>query len=153
LHGLAFVEDAVIEKKKPLDGSRRPHGQDAHATTKVLKSVPVDITRRNAMFDVNQLMKQAQEMQGKMAQMQEELARKQITADAGAGMVQATVNGRMELMKIKIDKSKIDLNDIELLEDVIVAAVAAAQNRAGQNMKQEMQKAAGDMGLPPGLLG
>jgi DNA-binding YbaB/EbfC family protein len=105
------------------------------------------------MFDINQLMKQAQEIQGKMKQMQDDLSRKQITADAGGGMVQATVNGRMELVKLKIDKSKIDPADTELLEDVIVAAVAAAQNRAGENMKQEMQKAAGDMGLPPGLLG
>ena len=105
------------------------------------------------MFDINELMKQAQEMQGKMQQMQEELARKQITADAGGGMVQATVNGRLELVKLKIDKTKIDLTDIELLEDVIVAAVAAAQNRAGENMKQEIQKQAGNMGLPPGMLG
>ncbi len=105
------------------------------------------------MFDMNQLMKQAQEMQGKMAQMQEDLARKQITADAGGGMVQATVNGKMELVKLKIDKAKIDLADMEMLEDVIVAAVAAAQNRAGEMMKQEMQKAAGAMGLPPGMLG
>jgi len=105
------------------------------------------------MFDVNQLMKQAQEMQGKMQQMQEGLARKQITADAGGGMVQATVNGKMELVKLKIDKTKIDPADIELLEDVIIAAVAAAQNRAGEAMKQEMQKAAGEMGLPPGMLG
>ena len=105
------------------------------------------------MFDMNQLMKQAQEMQGKMAQMQEDLARRQITADAGGGMVQATVNGKMELVKLKIDKAKIDLEDMEMLEDVIVAAVAAAQNRAGEMMKQEMQKAAGAMGLPPGMLG
>ena len=104
------------------------------------------------MFDLNDLMKQAQEMQGKMRQMQEELAKKQITADAGGGMVQATVNGRMELVKLKIDKTKIDPNDTELLEDVIVAAVSAAQTRAAENVKQEMQKAAGDMGLPPGLL-
>ena len=105
------------------------------------------------MFDMNQLMKQAQEMQGKMKQMQDDLARKQITADAGGGMVQATVNGRMELVKLKIDKSRIDPADTEMLEDVIVAAVAAAQNRAAENMKQEMQKAAGEMGMPPGLLG
>ena len=105
------------------------------------------------MFDLNQLMKQAQEMQGKMRQMQDELAKKQITADAGGGMVQATVNGKMELVKLKIDKSKIDPADTELLEDVIVAAVNAAQNRAQENMKQEMQRAAGEMGLPPGLLG
>src|SRR5437763_17065769 len=104
------------------------------------------------MFDLNQLMKQAQEMQGKMRQMQDELAKKQITADAGGGMVQATVNGKMELVKLKIDRSKIDPADTELLEDVIVAAVTAAQTRAAENVKQEMQKAAGEMGLPPGML-
>ena len=103
-------------------------------------------------LDFGQLMRQAQEMQGKMAKMQEELSKKQITADAGGGMVQATVNGRMELVKLKIDKSKIDPADTEMLEDVIVAAVTAAQSRAADNMKQEMQKAAGEMGLPPGML-
>jgi DNA-binding YbaB/EbfC family protein len=103
-------------------------------------------------LDFAQLMRQAQEMQGKMAQMQEELSKKQITADAGGGMIQATVNGRMELVKLKIDKSKIDPADTELLEDVIVAAVTAAQTRAAENVKQEMQKAAGEMGLPPGML-
>ncbi len=103
-------------------------------------------------LDLNSLMRQAQEMQGKMAQMQESLARKQITADAGAGMVQATVNGRMELVSIKIDRTKIDLADTELLEDAIVAAVTAAQTRASDNAREEMQKAAGQMGLPPGML-
>ncbi len=98
------------------------------------------------------MMKQAQEMQGKMQRMQDELARRQITADAGGGMVQATVNGKMELTKLKIDKTRVDVNDTELLEDVIIAAVHAAQMRAQDAMKQEMEKAAGDMGLPPGLL-
>jgi DNA-binding YbaB/EbfC family protein len=105
------------------------------------------------MFDINELMKQAQAMKGKMQAMQDELSKKQITADAGGGMVQATVNGKMELVKLHIDKGKIDPADTELLEDVIVAAVHAAQTRAAQTMQQEMQKAAGDMGLPPGLLG
>jgi hypothetical protein len=104
-------------------------------------------------MDFGQLMKQAQEMQGKMQRLQEELAAKQITAEAGGGMVQASVNGRMELVKLHIDKTKIDPTDTELLEDVIVAAVQAAQQRATEMMKAEMQKAAGDMGLPPGMLG
>jgi len=103
-------------------------------------------------LNLGELMKQAQEMQGKMAKMQDDLARKQITADAGAGMVQATVNGKLELVKLKIDKGKIDVNDIELLEDVVVAAVHAAQMRAADMMKQDMQRAAGEMGLPPGML-
>jgi DNA-binding YbaB/EbfC family protein len=102
-------------------------------------------------MDMGQLMKQAQDMQGRMARMQEELARREITADAG-GMVQATVNGRLELLRVKIDKTKIDLNDTELLEDAVVAAVQAAQARAAENMKQEMQKAASEMGLPPGMM-
>src|SRR5215212_9475702 len=92
------------------------------------------------MFDAMNLMKKAQEMQQQMQQMQEELGRKQITADAGGGMVQATVNGKLELVKLHIDKEKVDVNDTELLEDVIIAAVSAAQAKAADNMKSEMQK-------------
>ena len=98
------------------------------------------------------LLSKAREMQEKMKQMQEDLARKQVTADAGAGMVQATVNGRLELVKLRIDKSKIDPNDTEMLEDVIVAAVAAAQSKAADTAKEEMQKMANDLGLPPGMM-
>ena len=83
----------------------------------------------------------------------EELAQKQLSADAGGGMVTATVNGRMELLKLKIDKSKLDVNDTEMLEDLIVAAVHAAQSKAAEMMKEEMQKAAQELGLPPGMLG
>ncbi len=68
-------------------------------------------------------------------------------------MVQATVNGRMELVGLKIDKTKIDTGDTEMMEDVIIAAVTAAQKRAAETMKQEMQKIAGQLGLPPGLMG
>lgn len=99
-----------------------------------------------------ELMKKAREMQDRMKQMQEELARKQVSADAGGGMVTAVVNGRMELVKIRIDKSKIDVNDTDLLEDVITAAVAAAQSKAADLMQGDMQKMATDAGLPPGML-
>ncbi len=102
--------------------------------------------------NIGELMKQAKEMQGKMAAMQEELARKQVSADAGAGMVEATVNGKQELVKLKIDKQKIDTNDTEMLEEMVVAAVQAAQTKAAEMMKDEMQKTMGDLGLPPGLL-
>jgi nucleoid-associated protein EbfC len=102
--------------------------------------------------NLGDLMKKAREMQDQIKQMQEEMARRQITADAGAGMVEATVNGRMELVKLRIDKEKIDPNDTEMLEDVIVAAVHAAQSRAAEMMREEMQKATAGMGLPPGLL-
>lgn len=102
--------------------------------------------------NLNDLMNKARQMQEQMGKMREELAKKTVTADAGGGMVQATVNGQMELVKLKIDKTKIDVNDTEMLEDVIVAAVHGAQVRAGEMIKQEMQKYAGDMGLPPGML-
>ena len=98
------------------------------------------------------LMAKAREMQDKMKAMQEDLARRQVTADAAGGMVEATVNGRLELVKLRIDKSKIDPTDTEMLEDVIVAAVAAAQNKASETAKEEMQKMAAEMGLPPGML-
>src|SRR5687768_11545698 len=102
--------------------------------------------------DLGGLMNNLRNMQDQMQKMQEELGKKTVTADAGGGMVQATVNGRMELVKLKIDKSKIDVNDTELLEDVIVAAVHGAQTRATEMMKQEVEKSAADMGLPPGML-
>jgi DNA-binding YbaB/EbfC family protein len=98
------------------------------------------------------LMAKAREMQTKMKDVQEELGRKQVSSDAGGGMVEAVVNGRMELVKVRIDKSKIDVNDTELLEDMIVAAVHGAQAKAAEMTKSEMAKVASDMGLPPGLL-
>ena len=106
----------------------------------------------NGLGNLPGLMAKAREMQEKMQAAQEELAKRQVTADAGGGMVQATVNGRLELVKLQIDKSRVDLNDTEMLEDVIVAAVAAAQNKASETARQEMQKMAADLGLPPGML-
>lgn len=103
-------------------------------------------------MNMGDLMNQAQRMQGELARMQAELGKKTVTADAGAGMVQATVNGKLELVKLKIDKTKVDVSDTEMLEDVIIAAVNAAQARAGQMMQDEMRKKAQEMGLPPGML-
>jgi DNA-binding YbaB/EbfC family protein len=102
--------------------------------------------------NMGEMLKQARQMQEKMAAMQEELARKQVSADAGAGMVEATVNGKQELVKLNIDKQKIDVNDTEMLEAMVVSAVRAAQAKSQEMMKEEMQKTMGDLGLPPGLL-
>jgi hypothetical protein len=104
-------------------------------------------------MNMGDIMKQAQQMRGQMEQMQAEMGKKTVTADAGGGMVQATVNGKLELVKLKIDKTRVDVNDTEMLEDVIIAAVNAAQARAGQMMQAEMQKKAQEMGIPPGMLG
>jgi hypothetical protein len=102
--------------------------------------------------NLGSLMTRAKEMQEKMKAMQEELAKKQISADAGGGMVTATVNGRLELVKLHIDKTKIDPTDTEMLEDLTVAAVSAAQTKAAQMMHSEMGKLAAELGLPPGML-
>src|SRR4051794_28753062 len=98
------------------------------------------------------LMAKAREMQEKMKQMQEEAGRKQVSADSGGGMVTAIVNGRLELIKIRIDKEKVDVTDTEMLEDLIVAAVNAAQVKAADMMRQDMARLASEAGLPPGML-
>jgi DNA-binding YbaB/EbfC family protein len=103
-------------------------------------------------MNLGDLMNQAKQMQEQVQRIQAEMAKKTVTADAGAGMVQATVNGKLELVRLKIDKAKIDISDTEMLEDVIIAAVNAAQAKAADMMKGEMSKMAGDMGLPPGML-
>jgi DNA-binding YbaB/EbfC family protein len=98
------------------------------------------------------LLAKAREVQEKMKQMQDELAAKQVSADSGGGMVSAVVNGKLQVLKVRIDKTRVDVNDTEMLEDLIVAAINAAQVKAAEMIRQEMQKAAGDMGLPPGVL-
>ncbi len=101
---------------------------------------------------LGELMKQGKLLKEKMNAMQEELARKEITADAGEGRIVATVNGKLELLKIRIDKLRVDASNTELMEDMIAAAVRAAQSKAAQFMKQEMDRIASEMGIPPGLL-
>jgi hypothetical protein len=96
------------------------------------------------------LMAKARDMQERMKAMQEELARQQTSADAGGGMVTAIVNGRMELVRLRIDRDRVDVNDVEMLEDLIVSAVNAAQVKAAQLARDEMAKIATELGLPPG---
>jgi DNA-binding YbaB/EbfC family protein len=98
------------------------------------------------------LMGKLPEMQEQMRRMQEEMAKKTVDADAGGGMVTATVIGRLELTALKIDKSRVDAGDTEMLEDLVVAAVRAAQAKAAQLMATEMHKLAGGLGLPPGMM-
>lgn len=99
------------------------------------------------------LMAKAREMQEKVQQMQAEAGRKQVSAESGGGMVTAIVNGRLELIKLRIDQSRADVTDVEMLEDLITAAVNAAQVKAQEMMREEMSRLAQDAGLPPGMLG
>jgi len=102
--------------------------------------------------DLMDLMKNARHFQERLQALQEEMARKTVTADAGAGAVSATVNGRLELVKLSIDKTRVDAADTEMLEDLIVSAVHQAQEKAAGMMKDEMGRAASEMGIPPGML-
>jgi DNA-binding YbaB/EbfC family protein len=92
------------------------------------------------------MMKQAKELQANMKKMQEEMEAKRFEADAGAGMVKATVNGKSELVQIKIDPKA--AGDVELLEDLIIAATSAASNKAQEAIKDEMSALTGGMNLP-----
>ncbi|MEA2709457.1 MAG: nucleoid-associated protein EbfC [Phycisphaerales bacterium] len=102
--------------------------------------------------NIRDLLGKLPEMQQNMQRLQEEMARKTTSADAGGGMVTATVNGRLEVMSVKIDKSRIDVNDTEMLEDLIVAAIRAAQGKIAQEMQTEMSKMTSGLGLPPGMM-
>ena len=103
--------------------------------------------------NLGELLNNARQVQGKIKQLQEEMTKRTFTADAGGGMVTATVSGVLEVTAIKIDKSRLDVNDTEMLEDLIVAAVRAAQAKAANEMQTEMHKLTGGLGLPPGMLG
>ncbi|MGL4473258.1 MAG: YbaB/EbfC family nucleoid-associated protein [Shewanella sp.] len=96
------------------------------------------------------LMKQAQMMQDKMAKMQEEIARMEITGEAGAGLVKVTMTGSHNVRKVDIDPSLLE-DDKEMLEDLIAAACNDAARRIEENQKSKMADVTGGMQLPPGM--
>ena len=97
------------------------------------------------------LMKQAQQMQQKMLKLQEEVAKRTLDASVGGGMVTVTVNGKSEVLRIKIEPQVVDPNDVEMLEDLIVAGVNEALRKAQEMVSEEMSKLTGGLKLPPGL--
>ena len=103
------------------------------------------------MKNFGQMMKQAQEMQAKMAEMQAQLETVEMTGAAGGGMIQLTLNGKGDLRKIKIDKALLDPQEVEVLEDLIVAAFNDARGKVSAHAEQEMQKLTGGLQLPGGI--
>jgi DNA-binding YbaB/EbfC family protein len=103
------------------------------------------------MKNLGNLMKQAQAMQQKMAEMQERLGQIEVDGQAGGGMVRATVTGKGELKRIRIEPRVVDPSDIGMLEDLIVAACNDARVKAEAMTAEETQKMMGGLGLPPGL--
>ncbi|MBB3189277.1 YbaB/EbfC family nucleoid-associated protein [Halomonas cerina] len=96
------------------------------------------------------IMKQAQEMQEKMQRAQEEVARAEVTGEAGAGMIKVTMNGRHDVSKVDIDPSVME-EDKELLEDLLAAAVNDAVRKVETNTKAKMEEATAGLNLPPGF--
>lgn len=94
------------------------------------------------------LMKQAKEMQTRMKGMQEQIAQLRFEADSGAGAVVATVNGKAELVDLKISPDSVKSGDVELLEDLVKSAVAAAQRKAQEGVRAEMSKLTAGMNVP-----
>lgn len=104
--------------------------------------------------DIQKLAKQAHKMQEDAAKLQEDLASRRVTGQAGGGMVTVTVNGHGHLIEVKINPVVADPEDVEMLEDLIVTAAKEATARAQSDQEAQMKeitKGLGDLNLPPGL--
>ena len=98
----------------------------------------------------NELMKQAQDMQTKMQQLQAEAAKTEVTGEAGAGLVQVVMNGRHDVRKVNLDPSLLS-EEKGFLEDLLAAAVNDAVRKVEEDQRKQMEKLTGGMQLPPGF--
>jgi nucleoid-associated protein EbfC len=103
------------------------------------------------MKNLGQLMKQAQEMQAKMGEMQERLAEMSVEGSSAAGMVTVTLSGKGEMKGIKIDPSLVNPAEADILEDLIVAAHADAKAKSEAQSADAMKELTGGLNLPPGF--
>jgi DNA-binding YbaB/EbfC family protein len=100
------------------------------------------------MKDFQNVLKQAQEMQARLARLQEELAGKTVEASSGGGMVTVVANGRQEILSVRIEKEVVTPEEVDLLQDLVRAAVNEALSRSREMMAAEMAKITGGMNLP-----
>ena len=103
------------------------------------------------MFDMSNLMGKVKEAQEKMKQAQDNLVNIKVTAESGAGLVKATVNGQKRLIDLEIDKDLINPEEVFMLKDLIIAAVNKASEEAEQKAKEELKKST--EGLLPNIPG
>jgi len=94
------------------------------------------------------IMKQAQQMQARIARVQQELETKEVEATAGGGMVTARANGKQQLLELKIEQAVVDPEDIEMLQDLVLAAVNEAIKKSQDMIQEEMGKVTGGMNIP-----
>ena len=100
------------------------------------------------LADMGKMMKAAQEMQTKMAQLQEDLHGMTVTGESGAGLVRATATAKGELTGLEIDPSIFNPDEKEVVEDLILAAIKDAQMKASDRAQEEMRRLIESMGLP-----
>jgi len=100
------------------------------------------------MKNLGSIMKQAQKMQAQIAKVQEELADKTVEASAGGGMVTVVVNGKQEILSIKIEPEVIDAQDRDMLQDLVVAAVNEGLRKSQEMVAEEMKKITGGLQIP-----
>ena len=100
------------------------------------------------MKNLGNMMKQAQKLQSKMLEMQEELGNRTVTVQVGGGMVEVVANGRQEVLSLRIDPEVVNPDDTEMLQDLILAAVNDALNRSREMVSDEMAKLTGGMKIP-----
>jgi len=103
------------------------------------------------MKNFTQMMKQAQELQGRMAEMQDEMERTIVEGRSGGGMVRVSLNGKGDMTGVKVDPSLLKPGEGEILEDLVVAAHADAKSKVEEAMKEKMKALTGGLPLPPGL--
>ena len=94
------------------------------------------------------MMKQVQKMQKKMMQLQEELAEQRVEGTAGGGMVTAVIDGKLNVVEIRINPEAVDPEDVEMLEDLVLAAINQGQQKAQEKMDQEMGQLTGGLQIP-----
>lgn len=103
------------------------------------------------MKDFASMMKQAQQLQSRMAQMQEELETLQVEGSAGGGLVRVTLSGKGELRQVSIDPGLAKPEEVEIVEDLIIAAHGDAKGKLELALRDKMKEVTGGMPLPPGL--
>jgi DNA-binding YbaB/EbfC family protein len=100
------------------------------------------------MADLLKILQQAQQVQGRLQQIQDELQKKVVSGTAGGGMVTVEADGRGQIKRVRIDPSVVNPNDVEMLEDLVSVAVSDAQQKAAALAQEEMGKVTGGLNLP-----
>ena len=100
------------------------------------------------MKNMGNMMKQAQQLQAKMAKLQEELSTKTVETASGGGMIKVVANGKQQLVSIQIEKEVVDPEDVEMLQDLILAAVNDALAKSQEMVSGEMSKLTGGLNIP-----